>query len=382
MITKRKSQGFGLLETILGLGLMLAIAAGMSILYLPASDATRVAEETHRLTQLRGDIEHAYISAVDFQGLTNTTAATQGWLVNGSGDTTTTAWATSRSPRRTSRACPPTAGRATLADVPSAACEQLVFAQRDGWTHVYVDGKELDATATCGEGDTHLMVFGAGGRRARRGPSAALRNWRVARQPQLLRTACPLLTHPPLGDTEMAITPTQRRRRRGQPPRLVDWSAGMGPVINHTVRAVPLPSIAPITGRDPTGIINALLSVDETGLARQLAQSAPALNDAVPGLRGKTPLHVAARLYSLRAVSPVRTDRAAAAVLGRMARCWTGCGIGCVRLCGKHFPHRLTPKPCSPLRERSPSEKPRRSGWAGRRLKLRRPSSAARRAEV
>lgn len=90
--------------------------------------------------------------------------------------------------------------------------------------------------------------------------------------------------------------------------------------ISHEIdRDKPLPPIAPRTGQSPQRLLKAILALDLYALGRELTQAGGVpVNDPIPGWRGRTVLHVLARLHGLRAGGWSAIDRAAADVLNQM----------------------------------------------------------------
>ena len=98
-------------------------------------------------------------------------------------------------------------------------------------------------------------------------------------------------------------------------------------VIAHEIDHKPLPPIAPRTGQSPQHLLNAIIAGDLYALSRELTQPGGApVNDPMPGLKGRTPLHVVARIYALRAGGWSAADRAAADVLNLMTQALLAAG--------------------------------------------------------
>jgi hypothetical protein len=91
--------------------------------------------------------------------------------------------------------------------------------------------------------------------------------------------------------------------------------------IDHTVDTTSaLPELKPATGRAPCeALLAAIVDGDLVALSRELALDSSSINDAIPGTCGKTLLHVATRLHSVRARNRLNQahvyDQIAAALL-------------------------------------------------------------------
>ncbi len=89
--------------------------------------------------------------------------------------------------------------------------------------------------------------------------------------------------------------------------------------IEHVIDHKPLPPIAPRTGQSPQRLLNAVMSGDLYALSRELTSpTGVPVNDRIPGMKGRTMLHVVARMYALRAGGWCAADRDAALVLDQM----------------------------------------------------------------
>lgn len=73
--------------------------------------------------------------------------------------------------------------------------------------------------------------------------------------------------------------------------------------IDHTVDTTSaLPELKPVSGRAPsTALFDAVVGGNVLAVRRALALDASSVNDAIPGMKGKTLLHFAACLHGLRA---------------------------------------------------------------------------------
>ena len=73
--------------------------------------------------------------------------------------------------------------------------------------------------------------------------------------------------------------------------------------IDHTVDTTSaLPELKPVSGRAPSkALFDAVVDGNVLAVRRALALDASSINDAIPGMKGKTLLHFAARLHGLRA---------------------------------------------------------------------------------
>ena len=83
--------------------------------------------------------------------------------------------------------------------------------------------------------------------------------------------------------------------------------------IVHPIDTSPLPGIVPRTGDAPReALVNAVVSGRLDVFRQELQASTKGLNDAIEGSKGKTLLHVAARMYSLFARDQRQCGRARA----------------------------------------------------------------------
>lgn len=143
-------RGFGLLESLLVLALILAMAAVVYTTLAPTSQAAQAEQEARRLDTLRQGVTSAYASAQDFLDLTPQKATDHGWLGSGSGDGRSTAWGPLTVTAANLGGMPGDGWRVTLADLPGGVCERILASQRGRWTRVAVDGQAADAPAPSG----------------------------------------------------------------------------------------------------------------------------------------------------------------------------------------------------------------------------------------
>jgi hypothetical protein len=91
--------------------------------------------------------------------------------------------------------------------------------------------------------------------------------------------------------------------------------------IDHTVDTTSaLPELKAVSGHAPSeSLLAAVVDGDFVALSRELSLDSSSINDAIPGTRGKTLLHIAARLHGVRARSRLNEahvyDQIAAALL-------------------------------------------------------------------
>lgn len=109
------------------------------------------------------------------------------------------------------------------------------------------------------------------------------------------------------------------------------------PQTDYSIKPRALPPTAPLTSRDPMEIAQAIVKLDEQALAQALAQKLPPVNDPLPATFGKTPLHLAVRMYSLKMTSHSNADRQDAIKLDRMIATLLAAGANPVARDAKHL---------------------------------------------
>ena len=160
--TPSNSTGFGLFETILALGLGLALTTTAMAVFSPASGATGAQQEISRLDHLNQAVTTAYASRRDFSDLAAYTASQQGWLTDGSGTWHSTAWGALSIANVNLGGMPADSWQVELDTLPADVCQRIAGAEAGRWTHVLVDGKEVSnasgATSVCTSGSTHTFI--------------------------------------------------------------------------------------------------------------------------------------------------------------------------------------------------------------------------------
>lgn len=169
-ISASNSSGFGLLETVLAIGLGLALTTASLAIFSPASGAVSTEQEISRLDHLHAAVTSAYASSRDFNSLVAYTASQNGWLQDGSGNWHSTAWGDLSLTPTNMAGLPGDGWQVELTMLPADICQRIAGAEVGIWTHVYVDGHEVadnaDATTLCTAGGSHTFVAQSyGGRR-------------------------------------------------------------------------------------------------------------------------------------------------------------------------------------------------------------------------
>lgn len=167
--TPSSSTGFGLFETILALGLGLALTTTALAMFSPASSATSAQQEITRLDHLHDAVTSAYASRRDFSDLAAYTASQQGWLQDGSGTWHSTAWGSLSIANANLGGMPADGWQVELDTLPADVCQRIAGAEAGRWTHVLVDGHEIsdatDAITACTSGANTLVAQSYGGPR-------------------------------------------------------------------------------------------------------------------------------------------------------------------------------------------------------------------------
>ena len=163
------STGFGLFETILALGLGLALTTTAMAVFSPASGATSAQQEISRLDHLHDAVTTAYASRQNFSDLAAYTASQNGWLQDGSGNWHSTAWGALSLANANLGGMPADGWQVELDTLPSDVCQRIAATEAGRWTRVLVDGHEItdaaDATTACAGGSHTLVAQSYGGPR-------------------------------------------------------------------------------------------------------------------------------------------------------------------------------------------------------------------------
>jgi hypothetical protein len=161
--TKSKARGFAIFEVMAVMTMSTVLAAGVWSIFGPANTSASVAQESQRLNQLQYAVRGAYISNVDFAGISTARSINEKWAPQGI-DPSTNAWTGVFGLMPATVNVSNDSWQAIEQSVPNAACEKLVSQEASSWTDIQVDGQSVTpatALATCGvdlEGG-HTMAF-------------------------------------------------------------------------------------------------------------------------------------------------------------------------------------------------------------------------------
>lgn len=139
---KSQSEGWTLIDLMLGLGLSLVLITGVYAMSSLSSGPAGVSQEVSHLSALRNAVQGAYGSNKTFAGISSNTAEQDGWYPRGFDDQNSPWGSFGLAPKNFNQ--PDDGWQAIYQSVPPSACTQLVSHELfKGWSVITVDGKDI-----------------------------------------------------------------------------------------------------------------------------------------------------------------------------------------------------------------------------------------------